>query len=168
MRIIKTVVLLIVSVCVLGCAGHQIDTKAKQPLRLDLSKPIYVAWADGEYQEENKEVQIQFKEALLPYAEQVFAGTRPLPLNSAFKLAQNLKEGYVIYPQITFWQDNNTPWTTKRDRVNVEIVLVDANSMQVIAKTTLQGKSSSFVFKNDTPAAILPQLAEAYVNNLYL
>ena len=51
---------------------------------------------------------------------------------------------------------------------NLEVVLVDAVNMQVLGKSTLNGKSSSFVFKNDTPAAILPELTKRYVEGLFL
>lgn len=168
MKLLKIAGYLLVVFGLCGCATHQVDSKTSKTLDLDTAQPVYVAWAEGSFQEENKQLQAAFQDAFSIYADKVLVGTQPFSLEMAFKLAQSFGKGYIVYPKITYWEDNNTPWNTKRDKITVEVVLVDAVNVQVLGKSTLNGKSSPFVFKNDTPAAILPELTKRYVEGLFL
>ena len=150
-----------------GCASYQIDSGHGHMPYLEAGQPVYVAWASGTWLGENKALQKAFVQAFSSHTKKALSGRRPLSLDEAFALAQYLGKGYLVYPQIIKWEDNNTPWSTIRDKVSAEVIIVDMASMRVMSKHTLNGTGSMWSLKNLPPDIVLPELAQKYVTTLY-
>lgn len=167
MRLFKVLLGGILFFIMLGCASYSVNISPTKTLLLNREYPVYITLGQGQFTQENRELQEVLKSSFGLYSSQVLMGGIPLSLQAAFKLAQTMRSGYLVYPTIEKWEDHNTPWSTIRDKVVVQIILIDAQNMRVLNKSKLEGKSTTWTMKNDTPAAILPELIKQYVDGLY-
>lgn len=166
MRLLNKIGLLaMISLC--GCANYNVQQSGTTSKTLQASYPVYVVLSAENYLQQNQQVQAAFEKALSKRGVSVFAGETRLRESAAFALAQRLKLGYVLYPEVTKWEDHNTPWSTIRDKVNISVKVIEMGSGRLISQNVLEGKSTFWTMKNTAPDVIFPGLVSQYVGTLY-
>lgn len=77
------------------------------------------------------------------------------------------KYGYFVEPVILHWEDRNTEWSGKPDRIEIQVTIYDANSKSELARSSYGGKSKWATFGGDHPQDLLPEPTLNYVERLY-
>jgi hypothetical protein len=78
-----------------------------------------------------------------------------------------IKYGYYVNPIILHWEDRNTEWSGKPDRIEIQLVIYDAVTRLVVASSSIAGKSKWATFGGDHPQELLPEPVNGYVETLY-
>ncbi len=74
---------------------------------------------------------------------------------------------YLVVPEILHWEDRNTEWSGKKDKLEVKISIYDARSTKLLAASLLAGKSKWATFGGDHPHDLLPEPINDYVATLF-
>ncbi len=74
---------------------------------------------------------------------------------------------YLVYPTILHWEDRATEWSGISDKVEIKIIIVDADSSNTIDSIIIKGKSKWFTFGGDHPQDLLPESINDYVSSLF-
>jgi hypothetical protein len=74
---------------------------------------------------------------------------------------------YLVVPEILHWEDRNTEWSGKKDRLEVKLTIYDGRTTKVLAATSLAGKSKWATFGGDHPQDLLPEPINGYVASLF-
>ena len=151
-----------------GACAHAPAVQEVPPLHLAKNRLVYVAQVPGSVEQAQLPVQKAFASALRAYASQVVEGSRPISSEYLVKIAQAMKTGYIFYPKVTQWEDHNTPWTTVRDKVTIDVLVIDAQSGRVILRHSLSGKSKLWVSHNEKPDVVAQDLIENFITALFL
>jgi len=77
------------------------------------------------------------------------------------------KYGYYVKPEILHWEERNTEWSGKPDRIEIQLIVFDAVTGKELANSTYTGKSKWATFGGDHPQDLLPEPTNGYVNSLY-
>jgi hypothetical protein len=78
-----------------------------------------------------------------------------------------IKYGYYVKPVILHWEERNTEWSGKRDKIEIQVTIYDTKSQQVVSSTRFAGKSKWATFGGDHPQELLPKPTNEFVDNLY-
>jgi hypothetical protein len=81
-------------------------------------------------------------------------------------LAQSGQD-YLVLPEIFHWEDRNTEWSGRRDRLEVKITVFSGATHAPIASTVVTAKSSWATFGGDHPQDMLPKPISEFINSLY-
>jgi hypothetical protein len=74
---------------------------------------------------------------------------------------------YFVVPEILHWEDRATEWSGKPDRIEVKLIVFDAQTTVAIASIVISGKSKWASFGGDHPQDLLPEPLKQYVESLY-
>ena len=83
----------------------------------------------------------------------------------ALKSAKNKKYVYMIYPEITHWEDRNTAWSGRPSKASIVIRIVDVPSGKIIDSAVINARSSAFRMTDPSPEDALPEPVGQYVNS---
>ena len=78
-----------------------------------------------------------------------------------------IKYGYYVKPVILHWEERNTEWSGKPDRIEIQVLIYDTTTREVIASSRFSGKSKWATFGGDHPQELLPEPTNEFVDNLY-
>lgn len=101
------------------------------------------------------------------YAKGVYMGKFPESLAQALESARKYNADYLVYPNLIRWEDRATEWSGRRDRLGVKIDLLDSNSGQLVFSREITATGKWMTDGGDTPADLLAQPCEEYVNALF-
>ena len=74
---------------------------------------------------------------------------------------------YYAVPEILHWEDRNTEWSGKPDRVEVKLVVYDGATQSEIGSAVISGTSKWATFGGDHPEDLLPEPFQQHINSLY-
>ena len=77
------------------------------------------------------------------------------------------KYRYYIVPEILHWEDRETQWSGKPDKVSLKITVVDATTMQAIDSVVIRQEAAWAVLGGMHPELLLPQPVNQHVASLY-
>jgi hypothetical protein len=80
--------------------------------------------------------------------------------------AEAQADAYVV-PQILHWEDRNTEWSGKKDKIEIKITVYDGKSGSELSNQLISGKSKWATFGGDHPQDLLQDPLDAYVATLY-
>lgn len=75
--------------------------------------------------------------------------------------------GYLIVPQILHWEDRNTEWSGKLDRIEIQLSVFDTATKEEIANSSFIGKSKWATFGGDHPQDLLLPGLVGIVDSFY-
>ena len=75
--------------------------------------------------------------------------------------------GYFVEPRILHWEDRNTEWSGKPDRIEIQVTIFDTASKSELAKTSFTGKSKWGTLGGDHPQDLLTEPTSNYVEKMY-
>jgi len=77
------------------------------------------------------------------------------------------KFGYYVKPEILHWEERNTEWSGKPDRIEIQMVVFDSATQEELANSSYTGKSKWLTFGGEHPQDLLSEPTNEYVGNLY-
>lgn len=172
MRIAPLVVIAFAAVAS-GCSSTYVQSALTEPTaKLTRNKSVVIATpAAGYYESKEYENSGQMTaEAIRAAFEKYTAATTIVPeCQSLVCLQQGKYSGFDYYaiPEIIHWEDRNTEWSGKPDRIEVKISIYEGQSWKELATTVISGKSKWATFGGDHPQDLLPEPIDAYVGSLY-
>ncbi|MPY75544.1 MAG: DUF4823 domain-containing protein [Alphaproteobacteria bacterium] len=169
----KALVLAIV-LAVSACAdSHRVQHSMQSPEKLSRAATAYVAVPqDGRYGH------TVYSGSGLTTA-QIVAGAftrqltrveqaaRPETHDSALEAAKKMGATYLISPSIAHWEDRATAWSSRSDKVEVQISIYDPATGRLIERGVVAGRSGLATLGGDHPQDLLPQPVKQYVDSLF-
>ena len=86
---------------------------------------------------------------------------------SCLNMLDKQRFGYYVKPEILHWEERNTEWSGKPDKIEIQLVIYDLGSQKPVASTNFSGESKLASFGGDHPQDLLPQPIQKYVDSLY-
>ena len=164
-------ILLICLFALTGCATNNVSfTNTNQKIKAESS--VYIAKpTDGKY--ESKEYDgsgaiLQSK--LVNHFSEV--SNDVMYANSVKTNDQNIKDAkannasVLVVPQITLWEDRNTPWSGKRDKVKLILTSYDVSKNKTMNRAVLYGTNRWFTFVNNRPSVLLDAMISKYLQQV--
>ncbi len=147
-------------------------TTAPPPLLRNTSR-IYVAVPfDAAYKKKvaqgsgKKTADVLFA-AIGKYSKYASMSKYPESVSEAIDSARERSANYLIYPAITKWEDHDTEWSGRRDRLQIKVDLIDLADSQVVFSREISATGKWLTEGGDTPADLLSEPLEEYVNALF-
>ena len=69
--------------------------------------------------------------------------------------------------EILQWEKRATEWSGRPDQIEIQLVIFDAVTKEVLANSSYSGKSKWLTFGGDHPQDLLPEPTSQYVTSLY-
>jgi hypothetical protein len=74
---------------------------------------------------------------------------------------------YLVYPNIVRWEDRQTEWSGRRDRLELKIDLLDMKDGTLLFSREISATGKWLTEGGDTPKDLLDQPIEEFVNTLF-
>lgn len=156
-----------------ACAStYKQDVIATPSAKLERGKAVLVAtpkngfYEKDEYPASGRQTAVVTQAAFARFSNQVTVS----PACSALACLQaegGQRYAYFVVPEIFHWEDRATEWSGKPDRIEVKLVIFDAQNAKEVASTIISGKSKWATFGGDRPQDLLPEPIKLYVDSLY-
>ena len=88
-------------------------------------------------------------------------------IENSLKDAKKRNLDLLVCPTITHWEDRYTPWSMRRDKVGLNIRIIDTKTQKVISDADLYGTNNSITFIANQPDTLLPKMVKKYILHLY-
>jgi hypothetical protein len=176
MILARSFALLALSVLVVsGCKStySEKDLTTEPPPLLRSNSRVYVAipfdatFKKNVAQGSGKQTAQALFAAFNRYTKSVYLGKFPESVSEALDSARRMNAEYLVYPNLTKWEDRATEWSGRRDRMEVKIDLIDLNDSKVMFSREISATGKWMTDGGDTPNDLLEQPAEEYVNALF-
>jgi len=79
----------------------------------------------------------------------------------------NAAHDYFVIPEILHWEDRNTEWSGKKDKIEIKVSVFDGKNGNLLSSTVISGLSKWATFGGDHPQDLLQEPIKAYVQSLY-
>lgn len=156
-----------------GCSSTYTQNKLKEPsAKLVRGKAVTIATPkDGQYSntvyaDSGKMTALATKSAFSRFSNEITISDSCQDLDCLKKTSAQISEYYVI-PEILHWEDRNTEWSGKPDKIEVQLSIYEGPTWTELSSTLISGKSKWATFGGDHPQDLLPEPLNAYVESLY-
>ncbi len=157
-----------------GCATTQVTFNSNSTT-ISPDKSLYVMlpkdgiYGTTTYTNSGNVVQQQLVQAFQKHSKIIVqSATSVTSLQEGIAAAKKQNIDLVVCPEITQWEDRFTAWSGIRDKVNINIKVIDTNSSKVLSNADLYGTGKSGMFSgNDKPDVIVPRVVDRYISSLY-
>lgn len=172
---LKLIILLSLSVLFVGCADtHNIirNTPEKQT-KLSKDAGFYITiskdgtYGTSTYSNSGIMTARAILEALSLHASNIQIAEQYNSIDESKIIATQDNCGYLINPTILHWEDRNTEWSGKPDKIAVKIEIISIPDGLVIDSATINGKSKWVTFGGDHPQDLLPKPFGEYFDQLF-
>lgn len=161
--------LLILTGCATNNVTFNVDSKnITREQSLYIMMPEDGHYGTIEYEFSGNTVQKKLAKAFQSYSKANVQ--KSLMVNSvqeSLEQAKQQKIDLLVCPEITHWEDRNTPWSGIRDKVGINIRIIDVNTKQVINDADLYGTNNWFTFVDNKPDVLVPNMVQKYTDLLY-
>jgi len=163
----------LVAVALSGCAStYKQEVVTPQKAKLERGKAVLVAtpkngaYEDKGYQGSGRQTAAAVQAAFARFSNRVVVSARCADLPCLQSESAGLY-AYLIVPEILHWEDRATEWSGIPDRIEVKLVVSDAQSGIEVSSIVVSGKSKWATFGGDHPQDLLPEPVREYVESLY-
>jgi hypothetical protein len=158
-----------------GCtASYRIDDiSGAQQVQLDPTHPVYVAVPqDGVYgrtvyggsgQIAAQSISLAFSR----HATRIVTAERHVSREQALADARNMGAKYLVWPNITHWEQRATEWSGRPSRMALRIAIVDTENGDQILSTVIEGRSRIMSMTSTSPESLLRDPLANYAQGLY-
>ncbi len=165
---------LLAAICfVSGCASTYEQTPLKTPTQqLQSGKSILIAtpkngfYENKEYPASGRMTALAIHAAFARYANNVAVSSECSNLD-CLKNSQSAAVDYFVVPEILHWEDRNTEWSGKKDKLEIKVAVYDAADGTELSNIIISGESKWATFGGDHPQDLLPEPINQYVASLY-
>ena len=155
-----------------GCAStyEQVDVTAPSA-KLQQGKSIMIAtpsdgsYASSSYSGSGNMTAVAVNAAFARYSDNISVSTECKDIECL--KTQSTSVDYFVVPEILQWEDRNTEWSGKKDKLEVKLSVFDAADGATLATTIISGTSKWMTFGGDHPQDLLPEPLNKYVESLY-
>ncbi len=167
--------LLVVSITLLAACTHTYwqERVVEGAHPISFSASVYVAlpepgrYKNQTYPESSMQTGQAIADAFQPYVARVVLGTAPERYARALASARNRGATHLIVSKIEHWEERATEWSGKRDRIIINIRMVDVASGVALDAAEVSAKSRWVTFGGDHPQELLPRAVGDYVSLLF-
>ncbi|MDA1277132.1 MAG: DUF4823 domain-containing protein [Verrucomicrobia bacterium] len=122
----------------------------------------------GEFvQDSGKKTAYALQDEFAKYFRRVYVGRRVETLDESLATAREFQCDYCIYATVIRWEDRSTENTGLRDKLEIQIQIVDSVSEETLDKTVLKGKSRLMTDGGDSPADLLLEPIRNYAASFF-
>jgi hypothetical protein len=114
-----------------------------------------------------KRTALALRDAFLRHTKFVQVATVPETRSDVLEHARQLGADHVAYPTILEWKDRPTEWTGVRDRLALQIDIIDAATGETIRSTKIHGTSRWMTDGGDAPQDLLADPVDKFVRSLF-
>lgn len=97
----------------------------------------------------------------------VYMSKYPESMSEALDSARKFSAEYLVYPMLLKWEDRSTEYSGIRDRLQVRIDTIDMSNSSVVFSKMIEATGKWMSDGGDTPADLLGEPADNYVNSLF-
>lgn len=168
---------LIVALAILALAGcsskYRTDSVTRPAERLDAKASAYVmssndgAYGGRTYAGSGRALSDAAAAAFSKYMNRIDTAETPEKLDDALAKAKTTGHKYVVQPSILHWEDRNTEWSGRPDRITIKLVVWDAATGKDIAANVSSASSKWGTFGGDHPEDLLPGALAGMVSAMF-
>lgn len=169
----RSLLILLLSAILSACAStfkHEVlsapSTKLERGRAIVVATPKNGFYEHDEYKSSGRQTAAATQAAFARFSNQVTVSSTCADL-PCLQAESTPRSGYLVVPQILHWEDRATEWSGKPDRIEVKVIIFDAQSAKEVASTIISGKSKWATFGGDHPQDLLPEPLKSYVESLY-
>jgi hypothetical protein len=159
----------------LGCKAtfSEKNLSNEPPPLLKNSSKIYIAIPfDASFkgkvaQNSGRQVTDALSTAFHRVSKSVYTSRAPESLSEALENARKYNTDFLVYPVLLKWEDRATEWSGRRDRLQVRVDTIDLATSKVVFSEMIEATGKWMTDGGDTPADLLEEPSESYVNSLY-
>ena len=144
----------------------QMNQKIPHVNKVYVSRPSDGLYGDKKYSNSGVIVQNAVSNYLYKVSDNVENASIVSDVEHDMHNAKKSNASVLISPQITHWEDRNTPWSGRRDRVELIISAYNLKNNSLMNRAKLYATSSKFTFINDRPQVLLDKMLEQYINTV--
>lgn len=155
-----------------SCASqYRRDVISAPSSKLERHKSVVVAtpkngfYDNREYRSSGRETAAVVQSAFSRFASNVVVNAKCSEIGCLKSETSNYD--YLVIPEILHWEDRNTEWSGKPDRVEVKLTVWDNLSGKELSSVIISGKSKWATLGGDHPQDLLPEPIGQYVQTLY-
>jgi hypothetical protein len=162
--------------CAVGCQNtyKQDITEVKAASAPMTSKSrVYIAMPEDAMDKKEpvpssgKRTALALQEAFTRQTKFVTVAKVPETLADAIEHARNVNADFVAFPTILEWKDRPTEWTGVRDRLQLQIDVIEVSTGETIRSTKIQGTSRWMTDGEDAPQDLLADPVDKFVRGLF-
>jgi hypothetical protein len=112
-----------------------------------------------------RRVAVALQDAFKRHTRNVLLGRVTENVDEAIRHARDLEYEYVAMPTLLKWEDRPTEWTGVRDKLQVRIDLVSAQTAAVVRTTTFDAKGKWMTDGGETPQDLLADPIDKFVRS---
>jgi len=101
------------------------------------------------------------------HLKQVEQATEVESIEDSLSSAEKMGLTYVFQPTILHWEDRNTEWSGRPDRITIKVVVWSVGTSKETSSTVLRASSKWATLGGDHPQDLLPGAITPFVNKLF-
>ena len=169
----QTLVLLSIST---GCQHTYEESRSPQISPRPRLNPSAIAYApippdlkykDGFIQDSGKRAAYALQAEFAKYVRRAYVGRRVETLEESLETAKSVQAEYCLYATVMRWEDHSTENWGIRDKLEIQVQIVEVDTGNVLDKTILKGKSRMMTDGGDTPEDLLVEPIRNYAASFF-
>lgn len=173
-KFVKKLMVALALLALAGCSSkYRTDAVQRPAERLDNKGSAYVmASNDGNYGGKTyagsgRSLSSATAAELSKFMNRVDIADAAEPIDAALGKARSAGFKYVVQPSILHWEDRNTEWSGRPDRITIKLVVWDAASGKDLASNVSSASSKWGTFGGDHPEDLLPGALSTMVPGMF-
>ena len=161
------------TLALMGCASTYKQSDVQPPaVQLDPSKSVLISvpadgwYEDIEYRNSGRMTANAVAAAFSKHANKVNI-TTDCHGDDCLNTSKQENYSYYVMLEILQWEERATEWSGRPDQIEIQLVVFDTATKEVLANSSYSGKSKLLTFGGDHPQDLLPEPTSKYVNSLY-
>jgi hypothetical protein len=171
---VNKLIIALALIALAGCSSkYRTDSVQRPPERLDTKGSVYVmesndgAYAGKTYAGSGKALSSATVAELSKFVNRVDTAAGPEKIDDALAKAMAAGHKYVVQPTILHWEDRNTEWSGRPDRITIKLTVWDASSGKDLASNVSSASSKWGTFGGDHPQDLLPGALSTMVGGMF-
>lgn len=159
-----------------GCEHTYVENRVGESSERPRLHPDAIAYVaippDARYkrgfaQNSGKATAYALRDEFAKYFQRAYVGRKIESFEEGLETARAYKWSYFVYPTVLRWEDRSTENSGRRDRLEIQIQVVDSKSGALLDATILKGKSRWMTDGGDIPDDLLAEPIRNYVASFF-
>ncbi len=170
----KKLIVALLLVALTGCSSkYRTDSVQRPAERLDAKASAYVmssndgAYGGKTYAGSGRALSSATTAAFSKHMTRVDTADTTERLEDALAKAKARGQKYVVQPSILHWEDRNTEWSGRPDRITIKVIVWDTASSRDIAANVPSASSKSGTVGGDHPEDLLPGALAGMIDAMF-
>ncbi len=163
--------LLIGTACQHSYQEKHLTTSSKPSIRSDsrifIAVPADYKTKKGDVTQAAPLTVTALRDAFGRYSKAVFAARKTASFEDNLAVARANRCAYMVVPEVTRWEDHDTEWSGRRDRIGITLRIYEVTAGALLDEAVLEGTSRWFTEGGDKPQDLLNDPIGKYVASLF-